>query len=146
MAKFNFSLQRVLDYKLQLEEEAKIRLGQAQRELSAKIQEIQDIKKGLEYISVLMGQGNPSSPELISLFIDTEKNLLADLARCERELETITYRVTELKKDLISKTIERKKIEKLREQQKKRYEYEERKKEQKEIDEISTIRYQGLFK
>jgi len=145
MAKFNFHLQRVLDYKLQLEEEAKIKLGRAIMEMSAKEQEIQNIKKELENIIRILGKADASEEEMW-LYIQTEKNLLTDLTRAKQELELLIDKVDKCKKNLIQKTIERKKIEKLKEQQKKRFIYEEQQNEQKEIDEISTLKYERLFK
>ncbi len=51
MAKFNFRLQRILDYREQIEEQAKMRLAKVMSELSKKKQELKDCEKELEQIS-----------------------------------------------------------------------------------------------
>lgn len=144
MAKFNFRLQKVLDYKLQLEEQSKLELKKANFELMKKQQELADVNSELEYIAKTIGSGKLNQ-DLIWLYKEMEKNLILSSDQIKKEIELLIQKIDNLRKDLLNKTIERKKMEKLKEKERDRFLYEEQKKEQKEISDIATFRYEKPF-
>ncbi len=71
-----------------------------------------------------------------------KKNILMYIDQLEKDISELSVKIEFLRQDLVSKTIEKKKLEKLKEKDHKRFIYEEQKREQKEIDEISTLKYE----
>lgn len=141
MGKFNFRLQKILDYKIQLEEQCKLELKRANFELMKKQQELANIDLELNKIKKALLNGNLNN-DLLWLYREMEKNLIIDSEQLKKEIDLLVQKIDILKKDLITKTIERKKMEKLKEKERDRFLYEEQKKEQKEIGDIAIFRYE----
>ncbi len=141
MAKFQFRLQRILDYREQIEEQAKMRLAKILSLISQKKEQINQYEQELEQISKMISMGNLSENSLW-LYKESEKNILLSIDQLKKELKDLSQKAEILRQDLILKTIERKKLEKLKQKDHERFIYEEQKREQKEIDEISTLRYE----
>jgi len=141
MAKFQFKLQRILDYRKQIEEQAKMRLAKILSLISQKKEQIKQCERELEQISKVISMGNLSEHSLW-LYKESEKNILLYIDQLKKELKDLSQKAEVLRQDLILKTIERKKLEKLKQKDHERFIYEEQKREQKEIDEISTLRYE----
>lgn len=141
MAKFQFRLQRILDYREQIEEQAKMRLAKILSLISQKKEQINQYEQELEQISKMISMGNLSEHSLW-LYKESEKNILLYIDQLKKELKDLSQKAEVLRQDLILKTIERKKLEKLKQKDYERFIYEEQKREQKEIDEISTLRYE----
>ncbi|WP_461833006.1 flagellar export protein FliJ [Desulfothermus sp.] len=141
MAKFQFRLQRILDYREQIEEQAKMRLAKILSLISQKKEQINQYEQELEQISKVISMGNLSEHSLW-LYKESEKNILLSIDQLKKELKDLSQKAEILRQDLILKTIERKKLEKLKQKDHERFIYEEQKREQKEIDEISTLRYE----
>jgi len=144
MAKFQFKLQRILDYRKQIEEQAKMRLAKILSLISQKKEQIKQCERELEQISKVISMGNLSEHSLW-LYKESEKNILLYIDQLKKELKDLSQKAEVLRQDLILKTIERKKLEKLKQKDYERFIYEEQKREQKEIDEISTLRYEKSF-
>ena len=141
MAKFQFRLQRILDYREQIEEQAKMRLAKILSLISQKKEQINQYEQEFEQISKMISMGNLSENSLW-LYKESEKNILLSIDQLKKELKDLSQKAEILRQDLILKTIERKKLEKLKQKDHERFIYEEQKREQKEIDEISTLRYE----
>ncbi len=141
MAKFQFKLQNLLNYKLQLEEQSKLALKKANFELIQKKEELAKTDSELKYINKALIEENLSENQ-IWLYQEMEKNLTMEKDRLKKEIDNLIQKIDILRKDLLNKTIERKKIERLKEKERERFLYEEQKKEQKEIGDIAIFRYE----
>ncbi len=145
MAKFNFRLKRVLDYKRQIEEQTRLELAKVLSEMSKKREELKNTRDEMTSISHKFSQGVVGENNLW-LYQECERSLIEEEVRLKKEISEISHKMESLKRDLVLKTIERKKLEKLEQKEKRGFIHEEQKKEQKEIDEMATIRYEGVFK
>lgn len=139
---FRFNLQKVLDYREQLEEEAKVRLAKAQAEL----------KKGEDRFNTLKNEikkaeeaslGKLMSPGERWLHDQYMKGLYTDINEAALQLRMLRQLAEEARKALAARAIDRKLLDKLKEKKKYQFIKAEQKQEQNFNDEIATIRYKA---
>ena len=140
---FQFKLEKVLNYRTQLEEEAKVRLAQAHQlyireeqrlaELNAMLQE----KEAALYRDMTLGHGERW---LLENYI---RGLRSDISTTQMRLRSLFHAVEQAREYLLERSKDRKALEKLREKQEERYRAEERDKERKINDETATLRYKA---
>lgn len=138
---FRFSLQKVLDYREQLEEEAKNRFALVQRQY----------REAREQLAALSSELKTQEERLYGQVVDNagERWLLESFIRGLRaDVESSTARVSnlqmmrdEMRKVLAARSMDRKLLEKLKERKRRQYLLDERLKEQRFNDEIATLRY-----
>ena len=139
---FHFPMQKILDYRQQLEEEAKIKLSQAQTR-------VHEAEVHLEELQTLIIQAEQKAREKPALnaaeFWIAEqymRGLKEDLANSEMQLK-LAYSVRdEAQKVLTLRAIDKNMLVKLKERQTLAWNHAEKLKEQHFNDEIATIRYQ----
>lgn len=141
MRPFHFSLEQVLGYRKQLEEQAMLVFAQAvqarDKRLLEKLQyeaEIEKSRARLADISTL----DADERWLISGYITA---LTHDLGRAVRDLAVLEEDVDRCRAELTQRAQDRKLLEKLKEKQAKRHTMAENYKEQQNYDDIATIRF-----
>ena len=140
---FHFKMQKVLDYREQLEEEAKVDLALKQRLLEESRALFEQLKTELRqsenrlYQAALAPQGERG---LMEQYI---KGLKGDVANAAMQTRMHEQLVEEARKLLAARAIERKLLEKLKERQNLQYLREEQLKEQRVNDETATLRYKA---
>lgn len=137
---FHFSMQKILNYREQLEEEAKVRLATAQRMCMEEERRCQDLRTLLaekedQSRNIALSYGERW---LLDNFI---KGLRADMAASLLRLRSLRQATEQARLHMLERIKERKVLEKLKERQKERHDAEERDKERKTNDETATIRY-----
>ncbi len=140
---FRFNLQRVLDYRSQLEDQAKLALAKAQQAHRAQVRLVARLTQTLDAHLDTMSQAKDLSAADIWLGRNYAKRLAADLAQARQDEVRLAQDVHNRRIELVEKAKERKLLEKLKETQAKRYEQEEFRKEQAGFDEMATLRYQA---
>lgn len=131
MDKFNFSLERVYDFRKQEEEAAKVAYGMAQKKVSDKEQEIESLyreKKQIQYRTDSVEQMRIAyhyASQLEQMILNAYNTLEALKDEAQAALETF---IEEQKK--------RKVLEKLRSKKEEAYLLEKRQVEQKELDDF----------
>ncbi len=143
MARFRFPLQKVLDYRIQQEEEAKLKFAQAQAELERLKKKQQKVEEEIEEIHSIFKQSKVVNHSWF--FAECERSLMKERQELERDISQQFEITEEKKREYLARRLERKKMERLKENQKRAFYYEELKKEQKEADEISTLRFERNF-
>jgi len=140
---FHFKLQKVLDYRGQLEDQAKVALARVQQ-LYIEEERRRDLLKALLteqehrlYSDALLPAGERW---LLEHFI---RGLREDLQSANMRLRTLAQMVTEARKALCERARDKKVLDKLKAKQRERYEIEERSKEQRSYDETATLRFQA---
>ena len=135
---FKFRLQKVLDLKIKDEEEIKMEFAKIQQK---KI----DIETNLEnlesnYSKYSIGKNNDSvqNQKITINYLLALNNSIMDLSE---ELDKSTNELEKARKQLISKQIERKSLEKLKEKKYGQYYKEENLKEQNTNDEFASMSY-----
>ena len=140
---FQFKMQKVLDYREQLEEKAKVDLALKQRLLEdarALFERLKDELRQSEdrlFQSALAPQGERW---LMEQYV---KGLKGDVANAALQARMQEQLVDEARKLLAARAIERKLLEKLKERQNQQYLREEQLKEQRVNDETATLRYKA---
>ena len=143
MAKFRYRMQSILDITNQMENQAKMELGQAQRRLldeEERLQLLRDRKEvyleegrraRLNALSVQELKDNEYAVARMEEFIEAQ---IRNVKRAENEVEAARLKLQEIMQ-------ERKSHERLREKAFEQFVAEENAKESKEVDELTSYTY-----
>lgn len=143
MARFRFPLQNILNMKEKLEEQAKNEYGQANAKLLAEEKKLEQLNHRLEdahlqlknvlheILSMTEIHKRENAVVILKDYVQQQQMVVK---RCEKEVEIAREKLTEAIK-------ERKIFEKLREKAFDEFMKEEGRKEQKEVDELTSYRY-----
>ena len=140
---FRFKLQKVLEYREQLEEQAKVALARAQQlhiEEERRSEALKTLLAEQEtrlYSNALLPAGERW---LLEHFI---RGVREDLQSSLMRLRTLACMVAEALKTLRERARDKKVLEKLKARQRERHELEERSKEQRSYDETATLRFKA---
>ncbi len=136
---FVFKLEKVLEFRKQAEEQASMALAQA-------IHLHQEQKKVVFSVEAKIAQhqrrqyDNLNADEMW-LWRQYNEALKADLNLAVNRMKQLALNLQKCRTEAVAKSKDRKLLEKLKENQAKKYYEEENLKEQKEYDEMATIRY-----
>lgn len=138
---FNFKMQKILDYREQLEEEAKVKLADAQ----AKLKQCQDKLEALlkQLAEAEAKRSATIEPAEYWLHDQYVKGLQADQKELSLQQGMLAQLVEEARRYLSECAINRKVLEKLKEHHKIQYYKAEQKQELNFNDEIATIRHKA---
>ena len=139
---FHFRLQRVLDYRTQLEEQAKIALARALHEQRVQTELLADLKRRLEVHETKLYAEKELTADDVWLWRLYKDRLLFDIKAVESGLLKLVKKVDRCRRELVAKSKDRKLLEKLKTNQAVKFRVEENLKEQSESDEMATLRYQ----
>ena len=140
---FHFKMQKVLDYREQLEKEAKVDLALKQRLLEDARALFERLKTELRQSEDRLFQsalGPQGERWLMEQYV---KGLKGDVANAALQTRMHEQLVDEARKLLAARAIERKLLDKLKERQNQQYLREEQLKEQRVNDETATLRYKA---
>ncbi len=138
---FKFTMQKVLDYRGQLEEEAKIKLAEAERLFFHEQERLQTLQEQLAqmeaelYKKIDVDQG---SRWLLENFI---KGLRTDISDTTLRMRHLSELVSQCRTLVLMRAKDHKMIEKLKEKQQERYYAAEKEHERKINDETATLRH-----
>lgn len=139
---FRFNLQKILDYREQLEEEAKVKLAKAQAELKAGEDRFNSLKKEIRSAEDA-SMGKLMTPGERWLHDQYLKGLYGDINEAALQLRMLRQIAEEARKTLAARAMDRKLLVKLKEKKKNQFIKSEQKQEQNFNDEIATIRYKA---
>lgn len=141
--RFSFPLQALLNWKRSLEERSQMRLAEMSTRLMAKEREIERLTlKRLSYERALKeksGRGVAAGEYI--LYKQFSEESLRELLFKEEEKRGALREIEKERADLLALTKEKKTLEKLKERRLKSFSLRMEKAEQKENDEISTMKY-----
>ena len=135
---FKFRLQKVLDIRIRDEEEAKIKFSEIQLRKIKVENKLKTLKDDYYKYSRQGISGTIVNQKITLNYLGALNNTIRDIGL---ELSEICEELEKLKSDLINKQVERKSLEKLKEQQYDEFLKEEDMKEQKANDEFSIINF-----
>lgn len=139
MAAFKFKLQQVLEYRTQLEDQAKLALAEVQAKYQKQVQRVDGLRKALADNQKLMSiTTDPAQAWIIRNFL---QGVRQDISTAEHRLLTLAQELNSARQVLTEKAQEKKLLEKLKENQAKRHAHEEKIKEQLQLDETATLRF-----
>jgi len=140
---FHFKMQKVLDYREQLEEEAKVDLAHKQKLLEEARELFERLKAELRQSEDHLFESALVPQQERWLLEQYVKGLKGDVAQAALQARMQEQLVDEARKLLAARAIERKLLDKLKERQKQQYLREEQLKEQRVNDETATLRYKA---
>ena len=142
MAVYKFRLQKLLDYKIKIEEEKKNKLGSAIKRLEKEKHRMAELKRELSDMQSLFhektSQGMAVNElKILANYIDYYKRGIKE--------QKVRIRMAEdylsiCREELIAATREKKMIEKIKEKDYSKYLYEEQKKEEKLVDDLVSFK------
>lgn len=141
MKPFHFKLEKVLDYRGQLEDQARMALAKAQAAHDEQEKNVADIAARLEAHKAKMEEATRSSDEMW-LWRQYKDALETDLAAARVRLRELALMLHKTREEAVRRSRDRKLLEKLKENQARKHHEEETLREQKENDEMATIRYE----
>lgn len=140
---FHFKMQKVLDYRGQLEEEARVQLAHAERLRLREEERARELKVMLTDQEARLYRDVSISAGERWLLENFVRGLRSDLTSTLMRLRSLTQVVEEARRALQERAKDRKLLEKLKERQKEYFVHEERLKEQRTNDETATLRYKA---
>jgi len=142
MAKpFSFKLEKVLDYRAQLEEQAKAELARAQRNYDAQLKVVEDLNARLA-AHLTKEQESRKSANDMWLWRQYKGALEQDVGQARYRLSELELNLHKVRQQAIERSRDKKLLEKLKQTQAKKHHEEESAREEKENDEMATIRFQ----
>jgi flagellar FliJ protein len=143
MAKpFRFNLERILDIRTQLEERARMELGKAIAAHHAQEREVLRLKNELAAREASMAQKKDPTPGDFWLWRAYRERLVYDIAQAELKLEELAEVRERCREAAVARSKERKLLDKLKTKKAARHVIEQNIAEQKENDEMASVRYQ----
>ncbi|MBN2139664.1 MAG: flagellar export protein FliJ [Desulfovibrionaceae bacterium] len=143
---FKFRMQKVLAYREQLEEQAKLALAQAiaaHADQEARVLDLADrLNAHLETGPVRSDQSRADpTPDDIWLWRRYREALEQDLARARARLDRLALKLQKCRREAVSRSRDRELLDKLKDKQARKHHEEQRLQEQKESDEMATLRH-----
>lgn len=138
MDNFKFRLQRVLDIRVKNEDESKVKYSKAQSEKRAVEEELENLKLNYDKYSASVDIEDGVERSIVSNYLSFVSNMIE---RVDSELKEKQVLVNEARLELLNNQIERKSIEKLKENKYKAHKKEADQKEQAINDEFGMYSY-----
>ncbi|EGT4052127.1 flagellar export protein FliJ [Clostridioides difficile] len=135
---FKFRLQKVLDLKIKDEEEIKMEFAKIQQKKIDIETNLENLESNYSKYSISKNNDSVQNQKITINYLLALNNSIMDLSE---ELDKSTNELEKARKQLISKQIERKSLEKLKEKKYGQYYKEEQLKEQSTNDEFASMSY-----
>ncbi|HBG5345459.1 TPA: flagellar export protein FliJ [Clostridioides difficile] len=135
---FKFRLQKVLDLKMKDEEEIKMEFAKIQQKKIDIETNLENLENNYSKYSISKNNDSIQNQKITINYLLALNNSMMDLSE---ELDKSTNELEKARKQLISKQIERKSLEKLKEKKYGQYYKEENLKEQNTNDEFASMSY-----
>ncbi|WP_207264157.1 flagellar export protein FliJ [Desulfovibrio sp. Huiquan2017] len=142
MAKpFHFKLDKVLDYREQLEEQAKAALARAKAARDAQAEKLAGLEARLAAHLANQAASSASANDMW-LWRQYKDALSQDLSVARVELNGLELKLQRCRTEAVERSKDKKLLEKLKQTQAKRHHDQENAREEKENDEMATIRFE----
>ncbi|WP_045215567.1 flagellar export protein FliJ [Desulfonatronovibrio magnus] len=138
---FIFNLQKILDFRVSLEEKAQQALARARQQYQEQNYVLDNLRYELSQAKQELQSKKDVSQGDIWLWNQYIDRLNFDISHAEVILQKIAKELTLKRKNLLEKSKEKKIIEKLKVNQKMKFNHEQEKAEQKEFDEMAVVRF-----
>jgi len=139
---FVFRLEKVLEYRRQLEDQARMALAQAQARHDAQEAVLEDLRQR-QAEHVAKGFGDHATQADIWLFLRYREALDQDISAAAIELQRLALILHNCRQEAVLRSREKKLLEKLKDRQARKHHVAENLSEQKEFDEMATLRYKS---
>lgn len=141
MTPFRFKLEKVLDFRRQAEDQAKMALASARRKLAESRERLAALEREREEREAAYAQLGDLSAADLWLWRRYRERLVLDIGQAVARIKLDETNVERARLDLVARATDRKLLEKLKQQQATRHVRDDHAQEQKDYDELSTIRH-----
>jgi flagellar FliJ protein len=138
---FHFKLDKVLDYREQLEEQAKAALARARADRDAQAEKLAGLEARLADHLAAEAESRKSANDMW-LWRQYKDALSQDISIAKVDLNSLELKLQRSRTEAVERSRDKKLLEKLKQTQAKRHHDEENAREEKENDEMSTIRFE----
>jgi flagellar FliJ protein len=138
---FRFKLDKVLDYREQLEEQAKGALARAKAARDAQAEKLAGLEARLAAHLDTEAESRRSANDMW-LWRQYKDALSQDISIARVELNSLELKLQRSRTEAVERSRDKKLLEKLKQTQAKRHHDQENAREEKENDEMSTIRFE----
>ncbi|WP_319583110.1 flagellar export protein FliJ [uncultured Pseudodesulfovibrio sp.] len=138
---FHFKLDKVLDYREQLEEQAKGALARAQAARDAQAEKLVGLEARYSAHLAAEAESRKSANDMW-LWRQYKDALAQDISVARVELNSLELKLQKSRTEAVERSRDKKLLEKLKQTQAKRHHDQENAREEKENDEMSTIRFE----
>ncbi|MDY0227315.1 MAG: flagellar export protein FliJ [Desulfomicrobium apsheronum] len=138
---FLFKLEKILEYRRQLEDQAKLALSLTRQQVAEQKLHLEALHKDLEACLVELSAIKQMTQPELWLWSGWRKRLELDKTQAQAKLVELQKLAETRRLELVIKAKDRKLLEKLRAKQAEKHVQEEQRKEQKEFDETGTLRH-----
>ncbi len=145
MAPFRFSLEQVLNYRIQLEQQAKVELARVEQERLREQQRADTLRAMLDDQERALAALTPDKMGERWLTENFIKGLRADLSVTVQRVRNWAMAAEAARTELISRSKDKKTLEKLKTTQAENHAREEQLREQHEYDETASLRYKASY-
>ncbi|MBC15950.1 Flagellar export protein FliJ [Pseudodesulfovibrio profundus] len=140
--KFSFKLDKVLDYRAQLEDQAKAALAAAQAAHDTQQAKVHGLQSQLAKHMDNEEKSRKSTNDMW-LWRQFKTALEQDIERERMELSRLELNLHQRRQEAVDRSRDKKLLEKLKQTQAKKHHEEQSAREEKENDEMATIRFQS---
>ncbi len=138
---FHFKLERILEYRKQLEDQAKMALALLKREIEDQSARVETLERDLQDCLLNMSRASLMTQAELWLWSGWRKRLELDKKQAQARLTEFKKLAETRRRELVARSKDRKLLEKLRAKQAEHHGQEEQRKEQNEFDETATLRH-----
>ncbi len=138
---FKFNLQKVLDFRSGLEEQAQLELAHSRKKYQDQISRVQDLENEIAQAMEEIRKKENITRDRIWLWNKYIERLNFDHRLARLRLRELAREVNNRRQQLLEKSKDKKIIEKIKINQKIKFEHAQQKAEQKEFDEMAVVRY-----
>lgn len=138
---FHFKLAKILEYRRQVEDQAKLALSQARQTRAEHLARVERLRLDFQSCLRELSAHKQLTQADLWLWSSYRERLAQDMAQAEKHLTELDKLVETRRKELVAKALERKLLEKLRAKQAEKHEHDAQRKEQNEFDETATLRH-----
>ena len=139
---FSFKLDKVLDYREQLEEQAKGALARAKAARDDQAAKVSDLERVLREHLVKEVESRKSANDMW-LWRQYKEALDQDISIARMNLNSLELKLQRCRAEAVERSKDKKLLEKLKATQAKKHHEEENARQEKENDEMATLRYES---
>jgi len=139
---FRFNLERILDLRVQLEDRARMELAKAIAAVMAQEKAVTVLVRELDARDASAAQKKTVTPAELWLWRAYRERLVQDIATARTKLGKLVEERERCRRTAVTRSKDRKLLDKLKSNKAKRHALEESLAEQKENDEMASVRYQ----
>ena len=139
---FRFNLERILDLREQLEERARMELAKAMAAVISQEREVARLEREKDEREAAMAAKTVVMPEELWLWQAYRKRLVADIQTGQVKLAELEEVRERCRRTLVTRSKDKKLLEKLKSNKAERHAQQEKLAEQNENDDMASIRYQ----